>query len=356
MENARLDQLIIDMAHNGVSHADIIRTLVTQGYDTEQIQERVNELYYAGALEPSASDQLRRAGVYELDRSVVDEDKRAQEVLRISRFKKCVLWLQLHPLKAAMWLTVALAVFGAGIGGYKGYISAPLTVMRHKATMLANLPMVAFTITKQASAHNTSSFVLRGVARASGEESIDASFSVQNEEKPWHVQIVRDANSVVYLRLLDGPVPYSFIYNTWISLGSDMSGARTLATLGLQDIYDYTLIARALWLGFSFPDAYQSITEQPPVATCVLPYHIAFTPSISEKVPSAGTVSEYVRSLFSGSVWNVCAKPSQEILTASSGDFSATLFIPATAPTFSIDVPPISIETVGRWIENEKGQ
>jgi hypothetical protein len=348
MEDSRLDQLIIDMMRSGVSRSDSIRSLVRQGYDAQHIQDRLNELYYAGALTPNASDTLERSGVHKIQDSV--SEKQSKEIPRVSRWKKIIIWTQLYPFKAIVWLLVTLLLTGSGVGGYIGYARAPLTVMQNKAQELSQLPLVAFTITKQASINDATAYTIEGVMSASGQESITTSFFVPGEEKKWDIQVVRGVDDTVYMRLIEGPSPYSFIYNKWISINSDGAKIETISELGLENLYDYIYIPKIVWSQFSLSDSYQSILVQPKTSSCSSVYSILFSASSEELKSFSYKPLEYIQSLFVKSLWDVCVSPRQGILSARSNDFSVTLFIPTATPSFTIDTQATPIETIGQWI------
>ncbi|MFA7201993.1 MAG: hypothetical protein WC099_03295 [Candidatus Paceibacterota bacterium] len=352
MSDQVLEETIIRLAQKKHSRAEIIRVLITEGYEAAYIEETINTLYYSGKLVSDVDSVIKNENIHTIDAMV---EKKSEETP--SLLFRANVWMRLHPIKIILWCIVGVVLLGGGVGGYIGYRNTPIRVITRMTEYFRQIPLLSFTIIKNANTDDYAVYSMQGVLDSDGRISATISFNAtKDEQTKWELDAVRIADGNIYIRLKRGPLPYAFLYNTWISIKihEENTDQEILTTLGLGDLPQYLSIPRKVQSELFLPQGYQSIVLEPKTTTCPSLYKIVFSHPSGQEVSFIDGPLGRVQALFTTAPWSLCVTPEYVPLSVSSQNFSAAFSVPTIIPSFTIDTPATTLPTLMEWIAEDK--
>ncbi len=369
----KLEETIIHLAQQQHSRADIIRTLVMEGYEPARIEEVINTLYYSGKLSFDLDSVIERENIHTIDTAV---EKQQEEAPSLS-FRLRV-WIRLHTVSAISIGTLGVIVITSIVGGVWGYRTSPTVILDHALASLAATPTIAYTLsgTIQPSTQESFTFSSEGIIAIAPSPRAVASLTFQRNTDPqWNIDIIHTSEDAIFLKLNKGPLPYPFIYNRWIQVGSSQADITSLTQLGLHDIISHVGIARPFLSDFSSvmrsfsstPGAYTKIsqvssTTQP---SCASLYAVSFDERrIAQSLSTLAGSDIRALAFLTQFPWQVCLN-SEDIITkftihvpkgsgAGEGTLLITLASPQTLPAFTTDTPATPLATLMEWVREGK--
>lgn len=375
MNNEMLRQLIIRMAHKGIARGEIIKSLVSQGYYTSDIERVFNELYYAGLLTQDAETILQEAGIKSIKNLLSPQVTSTN--IHTSKITRMRIWFRIHPritigiIGSIISLLVAL---GAGIGAYE---SAHTTRVNRALASLAQAPALAYHVaTTTFSLPNSDTFTISAQGAMRSRPVPQASMEIflqKNSLTPWKFTVIHSDHDTIYMYITQGPLPYPFLYNRWIqfsAVSSDVQLLRvfgfneTVLNLGIFHSFAQTDMLQSIQSFASTQTSYTNLSEYSSTSSCDQKYKILFRPNVLNSLMSTLLGSSiYAQNRFQ-IPWDICivnktisSVSIPAFVSRESPSFMViTLEVPTLVPSFSVDAITTPLATVIKWAqENNPG-
>ncbi len=370
MDNEALNKTIIRLAKQQLGRAEIIRMLIAEGYESSQIEEVINELYYSGKLSFDVNDSIEQAGIHTVDRSVENPDLKIE---KISRWTRISIWVRVHPGRAFGVMSGVLILIAGIVGGLGGYTSAPTTVLNTALTRLAQSKVISYEMSGSLKINTSQIFKFASQGTIATTPSTQAVTSItfqENDQPQWSMDVVHTSQDAIFIKLIRGPLPYSFLYNQWILVGTSQEDIEALQYLGLQTVVSHAGILRPFPKDavsiiqnlLVTPGVYTSITPRTDLkTTCPSPYTVAFD---STRVIQGASVllgdDPQVLSFIAESPWDICIDAGGSMQTVSivsadaRGSVKVSILPTKTIPSFSVDVSATPLTTIAQWVREGK--
>lgn len=374
MNDEALHQLIINMAHRGIARGEIVRSLVSQGHNTSDVERVFNELYYAGLLTRDTSVVLEQAGI----KSV--KDLLLQQTLpttaQIPKTTRIRIWVKTHRRAAIAiggGIVSLLVALGVGIGAYQ---TADTTQVNRALTSLSQVPVLAYKVaTTTFSLPNSDTLTVsaRGavVSKPTPQASMDV-FLQKNSLIPWQFTIVHDSHDTLYMYIAQGPLPYPFLYNRWIQFSTTPAEVHLLRAFGFSDavlslgiFHSFTQIdpLRAIQ---SFALAQTPYTNLSPfvssASSCDREYKIIFQSNVLAPLMSTLLGSSvYTQYTPAQTPWRLCVVGGLissvaipvDALHGNPSPVVVTLYTATSTPSFSVDAITTPLSRVVEWAQEK---
>jgi hypothetical protein len=366
-----LEQLIIDLARQQVDRANIIQSLVSRGYTIDTIERVLNELYYAGKLSFDMSASLEQVGVQTIDNAVT---KRVP-FLGLSFLARMRVWIHIHTKATLAISSLVVSILAAIVGGVWGYQTSPTVIMNRALARIAVAPSLAYRIATTTIALNESdsiTFFSQGVMTITPSPRATADISFQkNNETPWKFTLIHTDNDTLYININQGPALNPFLYNKWIQFSTAQKDTQLLTDFGLGDVVSHIGFFRSFAQSnpvrvvsafMSVPGSYTALFPQENSIPCAHLYTTSFN---TERIRAGASFFinpdiKIISSLLQAP-WSVCINANNSIsqitvpISTYKGlkNMTIDIFVPQSLPSFNIDVPAISLDTVASWKDSK---